>query len=457
MKKIIFSLLALSLVGVSFAQTATTTSYKKRPTLSVNFFLKDFKTPDRIGGSSLASVLNNKQWAKPSEMTPGISVGYFEGLSEHVDFMANLGGTFVDYPFLGRPKLNSEKFLVELDANVNLKLVSDKYAVVPFLSAGAGISMHGGNYFGAFIPVGGGLQIKLGDEGSFLFTQMSYRIPVTTTNVNYNMNYSLGFGSPLVEKKEPPVKVIPPMPPKKEEPKDTDKDGIVDSLDKCPTVAGIAKYKGCPIPDTDKDGINDEQDKCPTVAGLAKYQGCPIPDTDKDGINDEEDKCPTVAGLARYQGCPIPDTDKDGINDEEDKCPTIAGPASNNGCPVLTEEKKKAVELAAKDIYFVTGSSVIQKKSYTKLDAVLALLKDEENKTLSLDIEGYTDNTGKASSNLKLSQARANAVKAYLVKKGIAADRLSATGFGIENPVADNKTAAGRAQNRRVELKLKEN
>lgn len=428
MKKIIFSLLALSLVGVSFAQTATTTSYKKRPTLSVNFFLKDFKTPDRIGGSSLASVLNNKQWAKPSEMTPGISVGYFEGLSEHVDFMANLGGTFVDYPFLGRPKLNSEKFLVELDANVNLKLVSDKYAVVPFLSAGAGISMHGGNYFGAFIPVGGGLQFKLGDEGSFLFTQLSYRIPVTTSTVNYNMNYSLGFGSPLVEKKEPPVKVIPPMPPKKEEPKDTDKDGIVDSLDKCPTVAGIAKYKGCPIPDTDKDGINDEQDKCPKVAGLAKYQGCPIPDTDKDGINDEEDKCPT-----------------------------IAGPASNNGCPVLTEEKKKAVELAAKDIYFVTGSSVIQKKSYTKLDAVLALLKDEENKTLSLDIEGYTDNTGKASSNLKLSQARANAVKAYLVKKGIAADRLSATGFGIENPVADNKTAAGRAQNRRVELKLKEN
>jgi hypothetical protein len=132
--------------------------------------------------------------------------------------------------------------------------------------------MHGGNYFGAFIPVGGGLQFKLGDEGSFLFTQLSYRIPVTTSTVNYNMNYSLGFGSPLVEKKEPPVKVIPPMPPKKEEPKDTDKDGIVDSLDKCPTVAGIAKYKGCPIPDTDKDGINDEQDKCPTVAGLAKYQ-----------------------------------------------------------------------------------------------------------------------------------------------------------------------------------------
>ncbi|MCU0321672.1 MAG: OmpA family protein [Chitinophagaceae bacterium] len=457
MKKIILSLLALCLVGATFAQTTTAPSYKKRPTLSVNFFLKDFKTPDRIGGSSLASVLNNKQWAKTSEMNPGISIGYFQGLSEHVDFMANLGGTFVDYPFLGRQRLNAEKFLVEVDASLNLKLLSDRYALVPFLSAGAGLSMHGGNYFGAYVPVGGGLQLKMGDEGSFLFTQMSYRIPVTTNTVNYNFNYSIGIGAPLTEKKEPVKVVPPPMPPKKEEPKDTDKDGIVDSLDKCPTVAGTAKYQGCPIPDTDKDGINDEQDKCPKTPGIAKYQGCPIPDTDKDGINDEEDKCISVAGLARYQGCPIPDTDKDGVNDEEDKCKDIAGPASNGGCPLITEEKKQKVEMAAKNIYFASGSAVILKKSYKPLDEVAALLLEAGNDKLGLDIEGHTDNTGKASSNLKLSQARANAVAAYLKKKGIAENRLSATGFGITKPVADNKTLAGRTQNRRVELKLREN
>lgn len=456
MKKIILSLLAFCLVAATFAQTTTAPSYKKRPTLSVNFFLKDFKTPDRIGSSSLSSVLNSKQWGKPSEMTPGIGVGYFQGLSEHVDFMANLGGTFVDYPFLGRPKLNAEKFLLEVDANLNLKLVSDNYAVVPFLSAGAGISMLGGNYFGAYIPVGGGLQFKMGDEGSFLFTQMNYRIPVTTNTVNYNFNYSLGLGAPLTEKKEP-VKITPPMPPKKEEPKDSDKDGIVDSLDKCPTVAGIAKYQGCPIPDTDKDGINDEQDKCPKVPGVAKYQGCPIPDTDKDGINDEEDKCKDVPGLARYQGCPIPDTDKDGVNDEEDKCKDVAGPATNGGCPVLTEEKKQKVEMAAKNIYFASGSSVILKKSYKALDEVVALLQEKDNETLNLDIEGHTDNAGKASTNLKLSQVRANAVAAYLKKKGVNESRLTATGFGSSKPVGDNKTAAGKAKNRRVELKLKEN
>ncbi len=456
MKKIILSLLVVCFANVAFAQTTTAPSYKKRPTLSVNFFLKDFKTPDLIGASSLQSVLNNKKWAKASEMSPGLSIGYFEGLSEHVDFMANLGGTFVNYPFLGRPKLNQDKLLVELDANVNLKLLSDKYFFVPFLSAGVGASMYGGNYFGAFIPVGGGFQFNLGNAESFLFTQMSYRIPVTTATNNYNFNYSIGFGSPLVEKKEAPKPIAPPMPPKKEEPKDTDKDGIIDSLDKCPTVPGTAKYNGCPVPDTDKDGINDEQDKCPTVGGVAKYSGCPVPDTDKDGINDEQDKCPTVAGLARYQGCPIPDTDKDGINDEEDKCKDVAGPASNGGCPVLTEEKKQKVEMAAKNIYFASGSSVLLKKSYQSLDEVAALLKEEPNATLALDIEGHTDNVGKAPSNLKLSQTRANAVATYLKKKGIDASRLTATGYGQTQPVADNKTAAGKAKNRRVELKLKE-
>jgi outer membrane protein OmpA-like peptidoglycan-associated protein len=145
------------------------------------------------------------------------------------------------------------------------------------------------------------------------------------------------------------------------------------------------------------------------------------------------------------------------VNDEEDKCKDIAGPASNGGCPLITEEKKQKVEMAAKNIYFASGSAVILKKSYKPLDEVAALLLEAGNDKLGLDIEGHTDNTGKASSNLKLSQARANAVAAYLKKKGIAENRLSATGFGITKPVADNKTLAGRTQNRRVELKLREN
>ena len=458
MKKIIMSFIAMGLFASAFAQTTTAPSYKKRPTLSVNFFLKDFKTPDAIGSTSLANVLNNNTWAKVSDMSPGLNIQYFEGLSEHFDFMATLGGTFVDYPFLGRPKLGQDKFLLELDANLNVKLLSDKHFFVPFLSAGVGASMYGGNYFGAYIPVGAGFQFNLGNSESFLFTQFTYKVPVTTATNNYNFNYSLGFGSPLTEKKV--EKLIPPPPPPvvRQEPKDTDKDGIYDSVDKCPTVFGVVKYQGCPVPDTDKDGINDDEDKCPTVFGVAKYQGCPIPDTDKDGINDEEDKCPTVAGLARYQGCPIPDTDRDGINDEEDKCPTVAGPASNGGCPLpkITEEKKKRVNENAKNIYFATGKAVLLKKSFKSLDDVVALLKEEDNATLGLDIEGHTDNVGKDLANQKLSDARAKSVSNYLKKKGIDASRLSSVGYGESKPVVDNKTSANRAKNRRVEMKLKE-
>jgi outer membrane protein OmpA-like peptidoglycan-associated protein len=225
-------------------------------------------------------------------------------------------------------------------------------------------------------------------------------------------------------------------------------DGIIDTNDKCPTVPGVAKYEGCPVPDTDGDGINDENDKCPTVKGLAKYQGCPIPDTDKDGINDEEDKCPTVPGLARYQGCPIPDTDGDGINDEEDKCPNEKGIAANFGCPDIAPDLK----LAARSIYFITGSD---KFTNSKLAAdKLKYALDALNKypTLKIDIEGHTDYTGSAKLNQTLSQKRANTIQNFLIKNGISKDRLTATGFGYDKPVSSNKTAKDRQENRRVEL-----
>ncbi|MFZ9387285.1 MAG: OmpA family protein [Chitinophagaceae bacterium] len=260
---------------------------------------------------------------------------------------------------------------------------------------------------------------------------------------------------------------------------DTDGDGITDDKDKCPTVPGVAKYDGCPIPDTDGDGINDDEDKCPTVPGLRKYQGCPIPDTDKDGINDEEDKCPTVPGIAKYQGCPIPDTDGDGINDEEDKCPTVPGLRKyqgcpppdrdgdgviddedrcpdtpgikeNYGCPEITEEVKKKLEYAGKNVYFNTASTKLLSKSFAPLNEVVKIMN--ENMNLHLKIDGHTDSQGSDEYNLKLSDGRAASVKAYLVEKGISEDRLASEGFGESKPIADNKTSAGRAKNRRVEM-----
>lgn len=233
---------------------------------------------------------------------------------------------------------------------------------------------------------------------------------------------------------------------------DSDADGIIDTEDKCPTVAGLAKYNGCPVPDTDGDGVNDELDKCVTVAGFAKYGGCPIPDTDKDGINDELDACPTVTGVEKYKGCPIPDTDGDGVNDDDDKCPSLAGVASNKGCPEIKEEVKKKVNIAAKNILFASGSSKLLAGSNKGLNDVAKIM--QENSDLKISIDGHTDNTGKADKNQLLSETRANAVKQYFIAKGIDESRITATGYGQNEPVADNKTAAGRVQNRRVVLTL---
>jgi outer membrane protein OmpA-like peptidoglycan-associated protein len=231
---------------------------------------------------------------------------------------------------------------------------------------------------------------------------------------------------------------------------DKDNDGIVDEKDECPEVAGEVALAGCP--DKDKDGVADKNDKCPDVAGTAKYNGCPIPDTDGDGINDEEDKCPAVAGIAKYNGCPIPDTDGDGVNDEEDKCPATPGKPENGGCPEIKQEVVKKVAIAAKAIYYMSGKDIIQKVSYPKLDVVVKVLKADP--ALQISIEGHTDNTGKPETNLKLSAKRAQAVKNYFIKKGIAESRITAQGFGDSKPIAPNKTPQGRAKNRRVELHL---
>jgi outer membrane protein OmpA-like peptidoglycan-associated protein len=235
---------------------------------------------------------------------------------------------------------------------------------------------------------------------------------------------------------------------------DRDGDGIADGVDKCADVAGLARYNGCPIPDRDQDGVNDEEDKCPDQAGVARYGGCPIPDTDGDGINDEADSCVDKPGTAEYHGCPIPDTDGDGLNDKEDQCPTEAGTKENNGCPAVQEEIVEKVNYAAKNIFFSLGSDKLTNASFPALDEVADILLQHTD--LHLVIDGYTDNTGNPAYNLVLSQKRVDAVKKYLVQKGIDAARIKATGHGQDNPVADNSTREGRAQNRRVEMKVEQ-
>jgi OmpA-OmpF porin, OOP family len=444
MKKILLSFLATGLLLSSFGQN----DYKKRPALGISFVLNDFKTAATLRATSLSNVLQTKEWKQTKNMTPGLGINYIQGVSNNIDFAATVTGSFLDYPVPGKPLAASSNLLLEAAATANIKLTSDEYFISPFLTAGIGGSKYKG-YYAAFAPVGLGLQINLFDD-AFILLNSQYRVPITE-NAAYHLYHSFGIAGNIGKPKVPVIAPLPP-PPVVEAPKDRDGDGVVDSLDTCPDVAGIASLQGCP--DKDGDGITDAVDKCPDVAGLAKYQGCPIPDTDGDGINDEEDKCVTEKGVARYNGCPIPDTDKDGVNDEEDKCPNEAGPATNFGCPVIAQAVIDKINYAAKNIFFATGSAKLLPKSFKPLNEVAKIMGTDNS--LKLDIDGHTDNQGKPEKNQALSEARSAAVKAYLsTKGGVDESRMTATGHGQDMPGVDNKTAAGRAKNRRVELKAR--
>jgi outer membrane protein OmpA-like peptidoglycan-associated protein len=230
---------------------------------------------------------------------------------------------------------------------------------------------------------------------------------------------------------------------------DTDGDGIIDGSDACPQVAGLAALNGCP--DADGDGITDANDACPEVAGLAALKGCP--DADKDGVADKDDKCPSVAGPKENAGCPWADTDKDGVADKDDECPEVAGPASNKGCPEVTAAVLESVKVEAKSIYFNSGKATFKSEDVpVKIESISALLK--QYPTAKFSIEGHTDSDGSDASNQKLSQERADVVRNALIERGIKAANLTAVGYGESKPIASNKTAAGKAKNRRTEVVL---
>jgi outer membrane protein OmpA-like peptidoglycan-associated protein len=242
--------------------------------------------------------------------------------------------------------------------------------------------------------------------------------------------------------------------------KDGDGDGVMDDADKCAdTPAGEqVDASGCPLPkDADGDKVADEADKCPdTPAGEAvDASGCSAgqQDADGDGVNDAADKCAdTPAGeQVDASGCPLPkDGDGDGVNDQADRCPSTPSgvEVDAEGCQVLFEEAKKTLILEG--VNFETGKATLTTESQAILNGVAeSLVANEE---IRVQVSGHTDNTGSAAVNKRLSRARADAVRQYLIEKGVAAERLTAMGFGPSRPIASNKTADGRAQNRRVEL-----
>lgn len=443
MNKKITLLFIIYYICISVSAQKFTTPIK--PSLfGFHYSLVDYNSPNQIDSSSLKDVFDKGDIFNPRKQNSALTLSYWKGLNKFLDFSGKFNGIFYDYALTSTGEQVSNEFGAELEASLNARPVGDNHFFSPFITAGIG----GGYYtnrFGGYVPLGIGFQFNIHSLVYFLL-QTQYRWTLSKDIFPNNLFHSLGVAINIGKEKTAEPVQIPIV-----EVKDRDGDGVVDSLDVCPDNPGIASLNGCP--DKDNDGVADKDDKCPDIAGLQKYQGCPIPDNDKDGVNDEEDKCPDIAGVARYQGCPIPDTDKDGVNDEEDKCPKDAGPASNSGCPVIDVVIVEKINKAANNIFFATGSAKLLPRSFISLKDVAQVMKD--NPSYKMDVDGHTDNTGSDELNQRLSESRANSVKQYIMENGIDESRIVATGYGEERPIADNNTAAGRAKNRRVEMKLR--
>ncbi len=224
-------------------------------------------------------------------------------------------------------------------------------------------------------------------------------------------------------------------------------------------LLGYSWGLGAPL-DSDGDGVANRMDQCPNTPSGARVdaRGCPL-DSDGDGVFDGLDRCPdTPAGLkVGADGCPL-DSDGDGVPDYLDKCPSEPAPGSADGCPpkVVATEPAPAAEPAAprklmlEGVNFDSDSARLRPESFGVLDGAAATLKEWGE--VKIEVAGHTDSVNSDAYNLKLSQRRAEAVRDYLIRQGVAAERLTAKGYGEANPVADNQTAEGRFKNRRVEL-----
>lgn len=391
---------------------------------------------------------------------PMVKFSFWWSVNKNIDLNMGLGLGNLQYPtsdndtgFVKSERDNigtkKDKFYTALDFRFNYNfLAKEEYIVSPYISAGVS-GTYRPEYFGVDIPLSVGINFNLSQKDNvFLNLESGYRVAATERNQNHLLHtvgvvywFTPGYKAP----KEMPIAELAPTPliP------DSDNDGLLDNEDDCPSIAGPAMFNGCP--DSDGDGISDKDDTCPLVAGLAAFNGCP--DTDGDSISDDVDKCPYVAGTTERDGCPKPDKDGDGFADDEDKCPELYS-KTNGGCPEIKREIITEVEKAAKAVFFESGKSTIKKISFAGLDNVARILAADPS--LYVDIEGHTDNVQpKTYTNMALSQERAQAVLNYLADKGIAESRMTAQGFGETQPVADNESVAGRAQNRRTVIKVR--
>lgn len=420
-----------------------------------NVLLSDYDYFKTAKGSSF-KAFQQKGFFRPGHNSFGFSVSYWKGFNSHIDFSANLGGTFSSFPaqFIKNDSVGRSGFSTQLDALLHIRALKEKAKINPFLTGGIGTGYFG-NQLAVYAPVGLGLQFRF-NEGGFIFLQTQMRMAITDGINNDYMFYSIGFAQKgKFSRKEKKEKIKRNLPVKEKVKKqkaavdaDSDGDGVVDSQDKCPTEKGTAN--GCP--DSDGDGVADKDDQCKDVAGVLRYNGCPVPDTDGDGVNDENDKCKTEKGDKDNYGCPWPDTDGDGVVDKDDRCPAVKGSMANNGCPLPVAEGAEIIYVSPDSmtysINFDYDRAILLPDAFTVLKNIVNILKAD--KTLRINITGHADNGGTDAGNMRVSADRAKIAKDYFLSYNIAANRIQSSFYGATRPI-DNEQ---QWRNRRVEITI---
>lgn len=290
---------------------------------------------------------------------------------------------------------------------------------------------------GRMYSAGAGFLLDMFDSNIALRGEWKHRFDNAHADTDFRDNlFSLGFQFPFGAATPKFV--------------DSDGDGVADGIDRCPnTPAGtpVDSY-GCER-DSDGDGVKDSMDKCPgTPRGASvNADGCPM-DSDGDGVSDDKDQCPgTPSGAAVDEnGCEL-DGDNDGVVDRLDECPNSAPGVQVDikGCEIKEEIRLQGVNFESNSDRLLPGATSV-------LDDAVATLK--KNPTIKFEVAGHTDSDGAAEYNEGLSTRRATTVHDYLAANGISVDRMSVRGYGEAQPIADNGTAAGKAQNRRVVLRI---
>jgi OOP family OmpA-OmpF porin len=313
----------------------------------------------------------------------------------------------------------------------------------PYLHAGVGYfktDLAGSSYEpdGAMYSLGAGFLLDIFSSDIALRGEYRHRIDNATSSDMSDNLFSLGLQLPFGRSTPKWI--------------DSDGDGVADSSDNCPNTPAGAPVDawGCEL-DSDGDGVKDSKDECPgTPRGTAVgANGCPN-DSDGDGVTDDKDQCPAtpVGQPVDAKGCEL-DDDDDGVVNRLDECPgTAAGVQVNiKGCEIKEEIALLGVNFQTNSDRLVPGAENILN------DAAATLIK---NPTIKVEVAGHTDSDGAAEYNEGLSARRAQTVHNYLASRGVDDGRMSVRGYGESEPIADNSTAAGKAQNRRVVLRITE-